>query len=283
MRRIPIIAVATAAIVLLLGGCASTASLDTTPTSSRTGGSDASGGGVAPRDAPSPADADVLTGELSVSAAASLKGAFDQAIAQFEKLFPGVHVTATYDGSSTLATQIDGGAKVDVFASADEANMARVTGAGLASGPTVFARNTLVVVTPKSNPAGIKTLADLAKPGVKVVLCAPEVPCGAASKKLLAAQRVTLTPVSQEQNVTAVLTKVRSDEADAGLVYKTDAAAATADVRSFTPTGADQVVNAYPIVALKDAPNPDAATTFVSFITGTQGQKILASFGFDGP
>lgn len=280
MRRIPIIAVATAAVALLLGGCASTASPDAAPTSSRT---DAPSGGVAPKDAPSPADADVLTGELSVSAAASLKGAFDEAIAQFEKLFPGVHVTATYDGSSTLATQIGGGAKVDVFASADEANMAKVTGPGLASDPTVFAHNTLVVVTPKTNPAGVNTLADLAKPGVKVVLCAPEVPCGAASKKLLDSQGVALTPVSQEQNVTAVLTKVRSDEADAGLVYKTDAATATADVRSFTPAGADQVVNAYPIVALKDAPNPDAATTFVSFITGTQGQKILASFGFDGP
>ena len=281
MRRIPIIAVAATAVALLLGGCASTASPGASPTGS-TGASNASGGGVAPRDAPSPADADVLTGELSVSAAASLKGAFDEAIGQFEKLFPGVHVTVTYDGSSTLATQIDGGARVDVFASADEANMARVTGAGLASDPTVFARNTLVVVTPKANPAGIKTLADLAKPGVKVVLCAPEVPCGAASRKLLSAQGVALTPVSQEQNVTAVLTKVRSDEADAGLVYKTDAAAA-ADVRSFTPSGADRVVNAYPIVALEDAPNPDAAATFVSFITGEQGQSILASFGFDGP
>lgn len=272
MRRIPIIVAATAALVLLLGGCASAAPNATSPT----------GGSVAPKDAPTPPDADVLTGDLSVSAAASLKGAFDQAIEQFEKLFPGVQVTATYDGSSTLATQINGGAKVDVFASADEANMAKVTGTGLASDPTVFARNTLVVIVPKGNPAGVKTLADLAEPGVKVVLCAPEVPCGAASKKLLDAQGVAVTPVSQEQNVTAVLTKVRSDEADAGLVYKTDAAT-TDEVRSFTPAGADDVVNSYPIVALADAPNPSAAKAFVAFVTGARGQQILASFGFDAP
>jgi molybdate transport system substrate-binding protein len=211
-----------------------------------------------------------------------LQGAFDEAISDFESAHPEVTVTANYDGSSTLATQIDGGATVDVFASADEANMAKVTEPGLAEDPVVFAKNTLVVVVPKGNPAGVTTLADLADPGVTVILCAPEVPCGAASHTLLENEGVTLTPASEEQNVTAVLTKVQNDEADAGLVYKTDAA--TSDqVESFTPAGADQVVNSYPIAVLKDAPDRAAAQAFVDFITGAAGQKILASFGFDTP
>lgn len=226
-----------------------------------------------------PAPSDAIDGDLAISAAASLQGAFDEAAEEFTAAHPGVHVVVTYDGSSTLATQIDNGARVDVFASADEVNMARITDAGLASDGAVFARNTLVVVTPKGDPAGVRTLADLAKPGIKTVLCAPAVPCGAASQKLLQSAGVEVVPVSQEQNVTAVLTKVHSDEADAGLVYKTDAA--TADVDSFVPEGADQVVNSYPIAVLDDAPNPTAATAFVAFIRGDAGQRILASFGFE--
>ena len=255
MGRLPAIAAA-AALAVLLGGC-----VTARPPSSRA--------------------SDTITGELAVSAAASLQGAFDAAITAFTAAHPDVHVVANYDGSSTLATQIDNGAQVDVFASADEANMARITDAGFAADPAVFARNTLVVITPEGNPAGIRTLSDLAKPDVKTVLCAPEVPCGAASKRLLDNAGVEVAAVSQEQNVTAVLTKVRSDEADAGLVYRTDAT--TADVESFTPDGADRVVNSYPIAALADAPNPAAAHAFVAFIRGGPGQRILASFGFEAP
>jgi molybdate transport system substrate-binding protein len=262
MRRLAAV-VAAAALALLLGGCA--AAQPEQPAGSASAGSDA------------------ITGNLAVSAAASLQGAFDAAIAEFTTAHPEVHVVVTYDGSSTLATQIDNGAQVDVFASADEANMARITDAGLASTSAVFARNTLVVVTPKGDPAGIRTLADLAKPGVKTVLCAPEVPCGAASKKLLDRAGIDVTPVSQEQNVTAVLTKVRNDEADAGLVYKTEAASAAGDIESFAPDGADEVVNSYPIAVLDDAPNPTAARAFTAFIRGDAGQRILASFGFDAP
>lgn len=277
MRRIPIVIAVAAAIALMLGGCTSTASSST----ASPGAPATSTGAAAPRDASPRADADVLTGDLSVSAAASLKGAFDESIARFGKLFPGVRVTATYDGSSTLATQLQNGARVDVFASADQANMFRVE--DLVRSPEVFARNTLVVVTPKGDAAGIRSLADLAKPGVKTVLCAPEVPCGAASLKLLARAGVTVTPVSQEQNVTAVLTKVRNGEADAGLVYRTDAASAADQVDSFTPAGAAEVVSAYPIAAVKDTRNPTAAKAFVAFITGAEGQRILASFGFERP
>lgn len=255
MRRLPAIAAA-AALALLLGGCA-------------------------PAQPKPSAGSDAISGDLTVSAAASLQSAFDVAITEFTAAHPEVHVVVNYDGSSTLATQIDNGAQVDVFASADQANMVRITDAGLATDPVIFARNTLVVVMPEGNPAGIRTLADLAKPGVKTVLCAPEVPCGAASKKLLDNAGIDVTPVSQEQNVTAVLTKVRSDEADAGLVYKTDAE--TAGVDSFAPEGADRVVNSYPIVVLADAPHPAAAKAFAAFIRGDAGQRILASFGFEAP
>ena len=224
-----------------------------------------------------------IGGDVAVSAAASLKGAFDTAIAEFTAAHPDVHVTASYDGSSTLATQILAGANVDVYASADQKNMERVTGPGLASHPVVFARNTLVIVVPKGNPARIRGLADLAKHGVTTVLCAPEAPCGAASRTLLHNAGVTVTPASQEQNVTAVLTKVRTGEADAGLVYRTDAATATDQVETIVPEGAGAVVNSYPIVVLDDAPNPAAARAFVDFVTGADGRRILASFGFEAP
>lgn len=259
MRRLALTAVAAASLAVVLAGC---------------GDPSGNAGGES--------TADGLGGDVSVSAAASLQGAFDRAIDEFESAHPEVHVTANYDGSSTLATQIIVGAAVDVFASANQANMDKVTAPGLAADPVIFAKNTLVVITPKSNPGDVHTVHDLADPDLKVVLCAPEVPCGAASQTLLTNEGVAVTPASEEQNVTAVLTKVQNDEADAGLVYKTDAATSD-EVASFTPDGADKVVNSYPIVVLNDAPNRGAAQAFVDFVTGPDGQKILASFGFDKP
>ncbi|MCC4909004.1 molybdate ABC transporter substrate-binding protein [Microbacterium sp. cx-59] len=237
-------------------------------------------GSTAP--AASTAASDELTGSLTISAAASLGTAFDEIAAVFEAQHPGVDVRPiSYDGSSTLANQIIEGAPVDVFASADEKNMAKVVDAGLAADPTLFASNTLVIVVPAGNPAGISSLADLAAPDATVVLCAPEVPCGAASQTLLANAGVTVTPASAEQNVTAVLTKVAEGEADAGLVYATDALG-NADVESIVPDGAADVVNRYPIVALTDAPDADAAAAFVAFVAGDEGRAILARLGF-GP
>ncbi|QCQ16766.1 molybdate ABC transporter substrate-binding protein [Microbacterium sp. RG1] len=236
-----------------------------------------------PTSAPSASGATELTGTLTISAAASLSAAFDEIAQGFEAEHPGVQIAPiSYDGSSTLATQIIGGAPVDVFASADENNMDKIVDAGLAQGPQVFATNTLVIAVPRGNPAGIESLADLAKPGATVVLCASEVPCGAASQKLLSAAGVTVTPVSQEQNVTAVLTKVAAGEADAGLVYATDVQHRD-DVDSLTPEGADAVVNRYPIVALKDAPDAEAAAAFVAYVRGERGQQILAAHGFGAP
>lgn len=238
-----------------------------------------------PADATSapPAAESELAGSLTISAAASLRTAFDEIAAAFEAENPGVEVQPiSYDGSSTLATQIIGGASVDVFASADEANMEKVVDEGLAASPELFASNTLVIAVPEGNPAGIVDLADLADPAATVVLCAPEVPCGAASETLLENAGVEVTPASLEQNVTAVLTKASADEADAGLVYATDVIG-VADVESLTPEGADDVVNLYPIVALDDAPNAEAAAAFVAFVLGETGQQILADLGFGTP
>jgi molybdate transport system substrate-binding protein len=229
-----------------------------------------------------PVDEAALTGELTVYAAASLKGAFDELATDFERQHPSLHVQpVTYDGSSTLATQIIEGAPADVFASADEKNMGRVVDAGLASGSELFASNTLVLVVPAANPADVTGLDDLADPDLAVVLCAAEVPCGAASTALLANAGVTASVDSYEQNVTAVLTKVAAGEADAGLVYVTDA---TADgVETVEVAGADAVVNHYPIAALTDSGNPEAAAAFVAFVRGDAGRAVLSSYGFGAP
>ncbi|MFV0426510.1 MAG: molybdate ABC transporter substrate-binding protein [Beutenbergiaceae bacterium] len=226
------------------------------------------------------ADQDLLSGTLTVYAAASLTDSFDEIAAAFEDAHPGVDVAPViYDGSSTLATQIIEGAPADVFASANEANMDKVVQAGLAQEPTLFATNTLVIAVPLGNPGEVTGLADLANPDLTVVLCAPEVPCGAASATLLQQQNLEVEPDSMEQNVRAVLTKVSNDIADAGLVYATDAAVEP-EVETVEAAGADQVINRYPLVALTEAANPEAAAAFVEFVTGPQGQSVLAGYGF---
>ncbi|MEZ3155676.1 molybdate ABC transporter substrate-binding protein [Microbacterium sp. BWR-S6Y] len=233
---------------------------------------------AAPAASGDPTSSAALSGTVEVYAAASLQRSFDEIAAAFEQQNPGVTVSPVYDGSSTLATQIGEGAPADVFASADEKNMAKVV--AQAPDPQVFAANTLVIAVPAGNPAQVSALADLAR--VTTVLCAPEVPCGAASQTLLSNAGVAVTPASSEQNVTAVLTKVAAGEADAGLVYATDVVGRD-DVEAIVPAGADAVVNRYPIASLADAPNPAAADAFVAFVLSDAGQKILADAGFRAP
>lgn len=266
MRR-RILAVAAASVALLLTGCASAG--DSAPTAPSS---------------PAASGAPVLRGEITVFAAASLGAAFERIAAAFEAAHPEVDVQPiVYDGSSTLATQIVEGASADVFASADEKNMAEVTDAALTEGaPELFASNTLVLVVPAGNPGDVEDLSDLGDDSVTVVLCAPEVPCGAASETLLGAAGVTVAPASLEQNVTAVLTKVAAGEADAGLVYATDVQGRT-DVESLIPTGAEEVVNRYPIAALSASQHPEIAAAFVAFVRGAQGQAVLADLGFGTP
>ncbi|WP_370296807.1 molybdate ABC transporter substrate-binding protein [Agromyces sp. LHK192] len=248
-----------------------------------TGGT--SGDSSSPEPTASADAAPELEGELTVYAAASLTASFDELAESFEEAHPGVDVLPiVYDGSSVLATQLVEGAPADVFASADERTMATVTDADLVDGePELFASNTLRIATPAGNPGGVETIDDLADPALSVVLCAVEVPCGAASRKLLDLDGVSVTPVSEEQNVSAVLTKVKSGEADAGLVYATDVAAAGDDVESIEPEGADEVVNTYPIAALRGAASSDVAAAFVAFVLGDEGQAVLEAHGFGAP
>lgn len=230
-------------------------------------------------DSADPAGAgDGLTGSLTVYAAASLQTAFDELLVLFAEENPDVAVQPLVtDGSSALATQIIEGAPADVFASADERTMREAVDAGAAADPVVFAENTLVLITPAANPAGIDDLADLA--GATVVLCEPDVPCGAASITLLDAAGVEVDPASAEQNVTAVLTKVAAGEADAGLVYATDVRGRD-DVEVIVPDGAADVVNRYPIAVTTRAASGEVARAFLDLVTGPAGQRVLADAGF---
>lgn len=221
---------------------------------------------------------------LTVFAAASLTGTFTALADRFEAAHAGVTVTLNFAGSADLVTQITEGAPADVFAAADTKNMARLTDAGLVAGkPAVFATNTLEIAVPPGNPAGITSFADLARPGVAVVTCAPQVPCGAAVAKIEAATGVTLTPVSEENAVTDVLGKVSSREADAGLVYVTDVAAAGESVRGIPFPESDRAVNSYPIGIVAGSARAKLGASFARFVTGRDGQKILAAAGFGAP
>jgi molybdate transport system substrate-binding protein len=226
------------------------------------------------------------TGEttLTVYAAASLTKTFEQLGAEFEKEHDGVTVQFSFGGSSDLVAQIIEGAPADVFASADAANMDKLVAEDLQGADSVdFASNTLEIATPPDNPAGIETFADLAGDDVRLVICAPEVPCGAAAQAVAEAAGVTLSPVSEEQSVTDVLGKVISEEADAGLVYVTDVTAAGDTVLGIEfPESAD-VVNVYPIVPVEGSDEADLAAEFVDLVLSDTGQSILQDAGFAQP
>lgn len=254
--------------------------------SSPAGSGSASSSTAAPAasSAPGPSTGATLTGTLKVDAAASLKKTFDKLGAEFEKENPGVKVSLSYDGSAVLATQLIGGAPVDVFASADDKNMAKVTAAKLiTSKPVEFATNTLQIAVAPGDPKKITGLKDLTAAGLKVVLCAVAQPCGSAAQTALNAADVTVRPKSQEQSVTAVLTKVESGDADAGLVYKTDVLGAAGKVTGIDFPEAAKAVNHYPIARLDAAPNTAAAKAFISLVTGATGQRVLAAAGFGAP
>jgi molybdate transport system substrate-binding protein len=225
-----------------------------------------------------------LRGTVTVFAAASLTGSFGKIGKDFEAANPGVKVTFSFLGSSALATQINSGAAADVFASASPTNMKTVTDAGNADGePTVFVKNQLVIAVPKGNPKGVTGLADLTKPGVKVALCAEQVPCGAAAKKALAAAKVTITPVTMEQDVKSALSKVTLGEVDAALVYRTDAEVPAANVDGVEFPESAGAINDYPIVVLKNAPNKAAAQAFVAYVRSDKGLAVLTAAGFQTP
>jgi molybdate transport system substrate-binding protein len=225
-----------------------------------------------------------VTGSVTVFAAASLTESFTRIGKDFEAANPGSKVTFNFAGSSALATQINQGAPADVFASAAPANMKTVTDAGNADGtPTTFVKNQLVIAVPRGNPKGITGLADLTRPGVKVALCAAQVPCGAAANTALSAAGVKLTPVTLEQDVKSALSKVKLGEVDAALVYRTDAKAASSDVDGVEFPESAKAINEYPIVVLKNAQNKAAAQAFVAYVLSDKGKAVLTRAGFQVP
>jgi molybdate transport system substrate-binding protein len=252
-------------VALMLAACSSSSS-----TSSSAGAS----GSSSPK----------LSGTLVVFAATSLTDAFDKIGAQFHQANPGVTVKFNYNGSSSLATSINQGAPADVFASAAPANMKTVTDAGNAADtPKIFASNTGEILVEKGNPDHITSVSQLANPAVKVVVCAPEVPCGAVATAIFKNADVTVKPVSEETNVGGVVTKVTLGEADAGIVYVTDAKANEGKATGVPIPANENDTTEYPIAEVKGAPNASAATAFISFVLGSQGQQVLASFGFMPP
>jgi molybdate transport system substrate-binding protein len=238
--------------------------------------------------------ADLATSTLTVYAAASLTDAFNELGRTFETGHPGVTVQFNFAGSQQLVSQLEQGATADVFASADQRWMSHAAEKGLVEGDaTIFAGNRLVVIVPRTNPARIGSLQDLARRGTKVVMAAEVVPAGTYSREALKNlagapgfppeydRRVLANVVSQEENVKGVVAKVQLGEADAGLVYRSDVTPAVSRfVRVFEIADPYNVVASYPIAVLKGAQNPQAARQFVDLVSSEEGQRVLGKHGF---
>jgi molybdate transport system substrate-binding protein len=218
------------------------------------------------------------TEELRVFAASSLTDAFEELGAALGETHPRTVLRFNFLSSSDLATQLEQGAEADVYASADEANMDRVVEAGLAQEPRIFARNELEIAVAEGNPRGIGSLADLAEDDLVVALCSADCPAGAYARDALAKAGVRLRPDSLEPDVKAVVTRVQLGEADAGIVYASDVAAAQEDLDGVQIPRAQNVVATYPIAVLQGA--PAAAREFVRLVLSRRGQEVLEEHGF---
>ncbi|WP_144765680.1 molybdate ABC transporter substrate-binding protein [Curtobacterium sp. 9128] len=224
------------------------------------------------------------TGSITVFAAASLQKTFTQLGADYEHAHPGTTIRFSFAGSSDLVTQIQNGAPADVFASADEPNMTKLTSAHLISGGSpAFATNVLEIAVAPGNPKQVHDLRDLTAPGLQVVTCAAPVPCGAATAAVERASGVTLHPVSEEQSVTDVLGKVESGQADAGLVYVTDVAGAGGKVDGVAFDASKRAVNTYPIGVVEGSSNAALARAFSAYVRSTDGERVLRAAGFGAP
>lgn len=231
---------------------------------------------------PAPESTEAEPATLTVFAAASLTGTFTELGETFEADNPGVTVQFSFLGSSTLVDQLAGGAPADVLATANETQMDRAVTEGVVGEPALFAGNVLTLVVAPGNPLDVTGLDD-SLDDTKLVTCASEVPCGAATDSLTELLGETLEPVSREQKVTDVLGKVTSGEADVGVVYATDARRAGEDVSEVLIEGTEQVVNRYPIAVTAEPPHPELAASFVQLVTSEAGLAVLAEAGFAAP
>jgi molybdate transport system substrate-binding protein len=234
-----------------------------------------------------------LRGELTVFAAASLTDAFREVADAFESRNPAVEVRFNFGGSPTLRTQLEQGARADVFASADQDQMNLAVMSRVVDRGRLFARNSLVVITPADNPGRIESLSDLRKPGLKLVLANADVPAGAYTREMLAAAEkesaygdgfsaaVLRNAVSLESNVKQVVAKVELGEADAGVVYGSDVTAGVAPkLRTVTIPSQLNVIAEYPIGITREAGNPRAAEAFIDFVLSPAGQAVLEKHSF---
>jgi molybdate transport system substrate-binding protein len=261
--------VALTAATTLLTGCGSSSSGGATASSTPAGSGASSSSS--------------LTGNLTVLAAASLTESLTKLGRQFEAAHPGTKITFSFAASGTLATQITQGAPADVFASASPKNMDQVITAKAATTSTTFAKNVPEIAVPPSNPAHIATIADLAKPGVKVALCADTVPIGALAAQIFTKAKVTVKPATIEADVKATLTKVELGEVDAGIVYVTDVKAAGAKVTGI-PIPADlNGSTKYPIATLTASKNAALAQAFVDYVLSADGAAVMTAAGFEKP
>lgn len=258
---------AAAALLLSLAGCGGSA-----------GSGGAASGGAASGGASGPGEQTV-----TVFAAASLKESFTRLGRDFEAAHPDTRVVFNFGASSTLAAQLNQGAPADVFASASAKTMQDVVTAGAANPPAVFARNVLMIAVPADNPGRVAALADLTRPGVKLAVCQPAVPCGVLAAKVFDKAKLNASPVSREADVKAVLTKVTLGEVDAGLVYATDVKAAGAKVKGIALPAGIAASTEYPIATLTKAPNPTLAQAFADAVRSPAGTAVLTAAGFAAP
>ncbi len=236
-----------------------------------------------PSSAASSTSAAGLSGSITVFAAASLTKAFTALGKQFQAAHPGTTVRFSFGASSTLAQQIVAGAPADVFASASTKNMAQVVAANDAVGPKTFATNTAEIAVAPASAGHISRIADLAKPGVKVALCQPQVPCGALAVKVLGLAKVTVKPVTQGLDVKSTLAYVTGGEADAAIVYVTDVKAAGSKVVGVQIPPADNASTAYPVATIKGSRNMPLAAAFAKLVLSPAGQRALSAAGFAPP
>jgi molybdate transport system substrate-binding protein len=224
-----------------------------------------------------------LSGSITVFAAASLTDAFAKLGTQFEAANPGVTVTFSFGASSALAEQINAGAPADVFASASESTMEQVVDAGNATDPMTFATNVMQIAVLPTNPANVTGIDDLADSAVKVALCQPRVPCGSVAADVFTNAGITVTPVTLEPDVRAVLSKVQLGEVDAGVVYLTDVLAAGGNVQGVEIAADVNASTFYPIAELTNTGNLATAEAFDRFVLSAGGRRVLADFGFGTP
>jgi molybdate transport system substrate-binding protein len=228
-------------------------------------------------------DTGEMTGRIQVFAAASLTEVFTDLGRQFEKNHPGTKVVFQFAASSALATNINEGARADVFASAAPSNMQSVVDAGNASDPKTFAKNQMEIAVPPDNPGKVDSLDDLAKSGVKVALCQPQVPCGKTALQVFSHAKITVKPTTEQPDVKSTLQQVENDAVDAGVVYRTDIKSAGPKVKGVEIPTDVNASTAYPIAMVKSSTNKTTTQAWVDFVLSRTGQSALTAAGFLSP